>query len=157
MRFVNDRPVASRLLSLKCKLNYKFPRATPTAFDNHPPSHHGSSLGVFWLRYLYHIKLMNYAPNDTFNKTRHICHKLRHLCLVGHMTAVLCAWCFVCYLRIFQFLPSEKFSCLFHLLLHSKQLFLCLRTCPFASCSSSFIQLYTFGAISRVCVLDVQK
>lgn len=73
---------ASRLLSLKCKLNHKFPRATPTAFDNHPPSNHGSSLGIFWLRYLYHIRLMNYAPNDTFNKTRHICHKLQHFCVL---------------------------------------------------------------------------
>jgi hypothetical protein len=99
-------PVASCLLLPNCKLQHKFPQHTPTAFDNHPPSKRASSLRIVWLHYFFHIEWMNYAPNGTIIKTKHVCHKVWHFvsCWVYDCNSLL-LW-FICYRRIFQFVPS---------------------------------------------------
>ena len=106
--FDNDCPVASRLLPLNCKHHHKFPQVTSTTFDNHPPSKRAISLRIVWLHYFFHTKWMNYAPNGTIIKTRHVCQSFGTLCLVGCTNAVPCASWFFCYPRIFQFVRSGR-------------------------------------------------
>lgn len=115
-------PVASCLLSPNCKLQHKLPQPIPTAFDNHPPSKHASSLRIVWLHYFFHIEWMNYAPNGTIIKTRHVCHKLWRFVSCWVMTAVPCAPWFICYRRIFQFVPLGS-------LVASSTLFCTLSSC----------------------------